>query len=177
MCGGAGLRGYVEFNKYTHRGRGRSGSGNGGGGERRIAGWEQGQGWRPVDEHRMGTRTGAGTETRAKVEIGMGTRIGTGKGTRIGSRRVHERRRSGRNRTRVVDVMWETGETWVGEKRGKRRKERVGPVAANPDNLEDNKEAGGGAQGTQGLVGKNCTSRESVSPLSRLIRGFRNKYH
>ena len=22
-----------------------------------------------------------------------------------------------------------------------------------------------------------CTSRESVSPLSRLIRGFRNKYH
>ena len=24
---------------------------------------------------------------------------------------------------------------------------------------------------------KNCTSRENVSPLSRLIRGFRNKYH
>ena len=24
---------------------------------------------------------------------------------------------------------------------------------------------------------KNCTSRKSVSPLSRLIRGFRNKYH
>ena len=24
---------------------------------------------------------------------------------------------------------------------------------------------------------KICTSRESVSPLSRLIRGFRNKYH
>ena len=35
----------------------------------------------------------------------------------------------------------------------------------------------GGAQGTQGSS-KNCTSREeSVSPLSRLIRGFRNKYH
>ena len=30
-------------------------------------------------------------------------------------------------------------------------------------------------QGTQGSS-KNCTSRESVSPLSRLIRGFRNKY-
>ena len=43
---------------------------------------------------------------------------------------------------------------------------------ANPDNLESNKEAGGGAQGTQGSS-KNCTSRESVSPLSRLIRGFR----
>ena len=53
---------------------------------------------------------------------------------------------------------------------------RVGSVAANPDNLESNKEAGGGAQGTQGS-NKNCTSRESVSPLSRLIRGFRNKYH
>ena len=33
-----------------------------------------------------------------------------------------------------------------------------------------------GAQGTLSLS-KNCTSRESVSPLSRLIRGFRNKYH
>ena len=32
------------------------------------------------------------------------------------------------------------------------------------------------AQGTLSLS-KNCTSRESVSPLSRLIRGFRNKYH
>ena len=39
-----------------------------------------------------------------------------------------------------------------------------------------NKEAGGGAQGAQGSS-KICTSRESVFPLSRLIRGFRNKYH
>ena len=64
----------------------------------------------------------------------------------------------------------------LGGKREKCRNERVGPVAANPDNLESNKEAGGGAQGTQGSS-KNCTSRKSVSPLSRLIRGFRNKYH
>ena len=56
------------------------------------------------------------------------------------------------------------------------RKERLGSVAANPDKLESNKEAEWGAQGTQGSS-KNCTSRESVSPLSRLIRGFRNKYH
>ena len=55
------------------------------------------------------------------------------------------------------------------------RKEGVDPVATSPDNLESNKEAGGGAQGTQGSS-KNCTSRESVSPLSRLIGGFRNKY-
>ena len=62
------------------------------------------------------------------------------------------------------------------EREKKCRKERVGPVAANPDNLESSKEAGGGAQGIQGSS-KNCTSRESVSPLSRLIRGFHNEYH
>ena len=64
----------------------------------------------------------------------------------------------------------------LGGKRKKRRQERVGSVAANSDNLENNTEAGGGARGTQGL-GKNCTGRESVSPLSRLIRDFCNKYH
>ena len=64
----------------------------------------------------------------------------------------------------------------MGGKRKKCRKERVGTVAANSDNLGSNKEAGGGAQGAQGSS-KICTSRESVSPLSRLIRGFRNKYH
>ena len=64
----------------------------------------------------------------------------------------------------------------LGGKRKRCRKERVGPVAANPDNLENNQKAGGEAQGAQGLS-KSCTSRESVSPLSCLIRGFRNKYH
>ena len=64
----------------------------------------------------------------------------------------------------------------LGGKREKCGKERGGPVAANPDNRESNKEAGWAAQGTQGSS-KNCRSRESVSPLSRLIRGFGNKYH
>ena len=64
----------------------------------------------------------------------------------------------------------------MGGKRKKCRKERVSSVAANSDNLGSNKEAGGGAQGAQG-PSKICTSRESVFPLSRLIRGFRNKYH
>ena len=64
----------------------------------------------------------------------------------------------------------------MGGKRKKCRKERVGSVAANSDNLGSNKEAGGGAQGAQGSS-KICTSTESVSPLTRLIRGFRNKYH
>ena len=49
-----------------------------------------------------------------------------------------------------------------GGKRKKCRKERVGSVAANPDNLGSNKGAGGGAQGAQGSS-KICTSRESVS--------------
>ena len=64
----------------------------------------------------------------------------------------------------------------MGGKRKKCRKERVGSVAANSDNLGSNKEAGGGAQGAQGSSNI-CTSREIVSPLSRLIRGFRNKYY
>ena len=64
----------------------------------------------------------------------------------------------------------------MGGKRKKCRKERVGSVAANLDNLGSNNEAGGAAQGIQGSS-KICTNRESVSPLSRLIRGFRNKYH
>ena len=64
----------------------------------------------------------------------------------------------------------------MGGKMKKCRKERAGSVAANSDNLGSYKEAGGGAQGAQGSS-KICTSRESVSPLSRLIRGFRNKYH
>ena len=88
---------------------------------------------------------------------------------------MEERRRSVRNHTRLVDAMWETGETWGG-KRKKCRKEKAGPVAVNPDDLANNKEEEGGAQGTQGSS-KNRTSRESVSPLSRLISGLRNKYH
>ena len=80
-------------------------------------GRERRQGWRPVEEHRMGTGTGAGTETRAVEEMGTRTRMGTGTKTRIGSGRAEERRRSARNRKIVVDDMWETGEIWV--ERGK----------------------------------------------------------
>ena len=75
------------------------------------------------------------------------------------------------------EVLYCTVQQYISSrKRKKCRKERVGLVAANPDDLESNKEAGGGAQGNQGSS-ENCTSRESVSPLSRLIRSFRNKYH
>ena len=54
----------------------------------------------------------------------------------------------------------------VGDLDGKTKKlieERFGPVSANPDNLENNKEAGGGAQGTQGLS-KNCTMTRMTEP-------------
>ena len=56
----------------------------------------------------MGTGKGAGTETRAVEEIGTRTSMGIGTGTR-----AEERRRSPRNRTKVVDAMWETGKTWM----------------------------------------------------------------
>ena len=49
--------------------------------------------------------------------MGTGPRIGTGTGARIGSGRAEERRRSTRNRTRVVGAMCQTGENWV--ERGK----------------------------------------------------------
>ena len=82
------------------------------------AGQERGRewGWRPVDEHRMGTGTATGTGTRTVVEVGTGTRI-TGTETRIGSGRAKERRKTTRNLKVVVDAMWETGETsWNREK-------------------------------------------------------------
>ena len=64
----------------------------------------------------------------------------------------------------------------TGGKRKKCRKGRVGSVAANPEKLKSNKEAEGGAQGTQDSS-NNCINRKSVSPRSRLIGGFRNQYH
>ena len=58
-----------------------------------------------MDEHKIGTRTGAGTGARTVVEMGTGTRMGTGTGTMTESERVEERRRSARNRTGAVDAM------------------------------------------------------------------------
>ena len=69
----------------------RTGTGTGAG-----TGRERGRGWGPVDEHRIGTGTGAGTEARIVAEMGTGTTI-TGTGTRIGSGRAEERRKSARN--------------------------------------------------------------------------------
>ena len=64
-----------------------------------------------------------------------------------------------------------------GEDLGRKRKNvdkrgLVQYVAADPDNLENRREA----QGTQ-VLSKKYTIRESVSALSCLIRGFCNKYN
>ena len=129
------------------------------------------------DGSRDGAGTGTGTGTEARTVIsgdGNGNEDnGNGNEGRIGEggRKAKKRKKPQNSCRRQVG----NGED-LGRLREKGRKIRVGPVAANPDNLESNMEAGGGAQGTQGLS-KNCTSRESVSPLSRLIRGYRNKYH
>ena len=64
----------------------------------------------------------------------------------------------------------------MGGERNKCRKERVGSVAANPDNLGSNKKAGGGHKVLRAQV--RFVQVERVCPLFlRLIRGFRNKYH
>ena len=115
------------------------------------------------NEHRMRT----GTEARTVAE--MGTMIA---GTRIGEDGRGAKKRK-KPQTSCRRHVGNGGD--LGEKRETCRKKRVGPVAAKPDNLERDKEAGGVAQGTQGSS-KNCTSRESVSPLPSLIRGFRDKY-
>ena len=110
-------------------------------------------------EHRMGTGTGTGTEARTVAEMGTGTEI---TGTRIGLGRVEARRKSARSRKIVVRRAGNGGD--MGGKRKKCRKERVGWVAANSDNLGSNKEEGGGAQGAQGSS-KICTSREECVPF------------
>ena len=91
--------------------------------------------------------------------------------------RIGEGGREAKKRKKPQNSCRRRAGNWgdMGGKRKKCRKERIGSVPANPDNLGSNKEAGGGAQGAQGSS-KICTSRESVSSLSRLIRGFRNKY-
>ena len=58
MCGGAGLRGYVEFNKYIHRGRG----------------WERGR----VNGHGDGDGAGAGTRVELNEGLQDGDRDGGG---------------------------------------------------------------------------------------------------
>ena len=72
----------------------------------------------------MAAGSGAGMERERKRERGWKrTKERKVAGTRTGSGRAEERRRSARNLTRVVDALWETGETWV--ERGKKRRHEI----------------------------------------------------
>ena len=131
-----------------------------------------------------GTGTGTGVGTRKRTPDGNGDRSedysgdGNGDDDNGNENRIGEGGREAKKRKKPQNSCRRRAGNGgdMGGKRKNCRKERVGSVAANPDNLGSNNEAGGGAQGTQGSS-KICTSIESVSPLSRLIRGFRNKYH
>ena len=135
-----------------------------------------------------GTGTGTGVRTRRRTPDGNGdgngdrnedcSGDGNGDDDNGNENRIGEGGREAKKRKKPQNTCRRRAGNRgdMGGKRKKCRKERVGSVAANPDSLGSNKEAGGGAQGAQGSS-KICTSRESVSPLSRLIGGFRNKYH
>ena len=84
--------------------------------------------------------------------------------------------RSARNTTKVIDAVWKKGkkgEAWAEEEKNV-DKDSIGSVNVDPEDLEDDKQAEKEAQGAQELS-KNC--RESMSPLSRLIKDFRIKCH
>ena len=135
-----------------------------------------------------GTGTGMGVGTRRRTQDGNGdgdgdrsedcSGDGNGDDNNGNEDRIGEGGREAKKRKKPSNSCRRRAGNGgdMGRKRKKCRKERVASVAANPDNLGSNKEAGGEAQGAQGSS-KICTSRKSVSPLSRLIRGFRNKYH
>ena len=95
---------------------GGNGDGNGGGGGNGDGDVDRdgvGAGTRTVVEATEGTQDGNGYGRGSVVEMRTGTWMVTGTGTKKGSGRAEERRKSARNRARVVDAMWETGETWV----------------------------------------------------------------
>ena len=158
---GAGTGTGVEVNEGAQDGSG-DGSGDGAG-----TGTGTGVGTRRRTPDGSGDGNGDGSEDSSGDGNGDDDN-GNGNEDRIGEdgREVKKRKKPQNSYGRRAGNGGDTG-----GKRKKCRKERVGSVAANTDNLESNKEAGGGAQGTQGSS-KNCTSRESVPPLSRLIRGF-----
>ena len=176
------------------------GGGNGNG-DGDGAGAGAGAGTGKVVEANKGAQDGNGDGSGDEAGASAGTEVETRRRTQDGSGDGNESSSGGG--TRDVDGNGNGNEDRVGEgggetkkrkkphksyrrdvgnggdldgKRKTRRKERAGPVPANPDNLKNSKEAKGGAQITQGLS-KNCIRRECVFLLSRPIRGFRNKYH
>ena len=119
-----------------------------------------------------GTGTGVGTRRRTQDGNGDGNRDGSEECSGDGNgdddngneNRVGEGGREAKKRKKPQNSCRRRAGNGgdMGGKRKKCRKERVGSVAANPDDLGSNKKAWGGAQGAQGSI-KSCTSRESVS--------------
>ena len=137
--------------------------------------WKRDEGVQKVNKDRSGDEAGTGTGTRVETcgrkqdgngdgsgdgnesscGYGNGDKDGDGNGKedRIGEgvREANKRKKPHKSCRRQVG----NGRDLGGEKE-KCREGKVGPVASNPENLENNKEARGGAQDIQGLS-KNCT--------------------
>ena len=146
----------------THTwGRGRSGSGNGNGdgGEPRSAGLERGR-----ERGRGGNGDGNGDGSEDSSGGGNGDEDnGNGNEYRIGEGgRKAKKRKKPQNSCRCHIG---NGGDLCG-KRKKSTKERVGPVAANPDNPESSKEAGGKHKVLRAQV--RIVQVERVCPLGRV---------
>ena len=124
-----------------------------------------------------GTGTGTGVGTRRRTQDGNGdgngdrsedcSGDGNGDDDNGNENRIGEGGREAKKRKKPQNSCRRRAGNGgdMGGKRKKCRKERVGSVAANPDNLGSNKEAGGGAQGAQGSV--RFVQIERVCPLCR----------
>ena len=95
-----------------------------------------------------GNGDGRGDRNESSSRDGNGGEDGNGNEDRIGEGGgvVKKRKKTHKSCRRHVGNEGE-----LSGKKKDRRKERVGPVAANSDNLENNNEAGGGGHGSQGL--------------------------
>ena len=138
------------------RGRGRSGDGNRGGGERRSAGRARGR-ERGRDGNWHGSEDSSGDGNGYK-DNGNGTEDRIGEGEKEAKKR--KKPQNSCRRHAGNEGGW-------GGKRKTCRKERVGSVAANLDNLESNKEAGG--RGDNVLRAQvRIVQAERVCPLCRV---------
>ena len=151
-----GMRTGIEANKVTQDGN-RDGDGDGTG---TGMGTEVETHGRTRDGN--GDGNGYGNKRSSELENGDGNEDGIGEGGREAKKRKKPHKSCRRNVGNEEDL---------GGKREKFRQDQVGSVAADPDDLKNRREAGGGAQGTQGLY-KDCTSRESVSHLCVLSEVF-----
>ena len=181
---GGNLAQGARENKNGIRAGIRIGSGNGDGNRARAGNGDVNG---DVDGTRVGTGTGPGVETRGRTQDGNGdesedrNESSSGDGNGDGNEDENEDgvgggRRRGKNAQEAEQDLYAQGgkRGRLGWKKKKYGQDRVGLVTADPDSLENGKEVGREAQGTHGLS-KNCTSRESASSLSCLIRGSGNK--